>query len=94
LELNKLISIIGRLPYGADSNEEKWVARVAMGGGALLMATGSAFFAVAWSFKFSRLLDTAFVLTLVGWMLLIVSFAFWFVASIAKKVANKRKNTP
>lgn len=88
-KFQKLISILERLPYGASLMEEKWAAWTAVGGGALLMALGSALFSAGWWFKLNALMDAAFVVTLLGWMLLIISSAFLLVTSLARKFPGK-----
>ena len=57
-----------------------------MGGGVLLMALGATVFAVGWSHQFNGLEQAAFGMTLIGWMALIIGFAFWFVTTVAGKM--------
>jgi hypothetical protein len=85
----RIVSILERLPYGASRLEEGLVAWTAVGSGTLLMALGSALFAVGWWRKLNALMDVAFVVTLLGWMLLIISSAFLFVTTVAKKFPGK-----
>ena len=64
---------------------EKRVALVAMGAGFLLMTVGATLFAVGWRTKLEWVVETAFGVTLIGWMLLIISFAFWVVSAFAAR---------
>lgn len=87
--IKNTIQTLEELPYGATYLQEKRVARVGFGLGLLLMAFGAAIFSVAWSRKWAYPLDIAFVVTLVGWMIIIISFAFWIVSSLAKRFPPK-----
>jgi len=69
--------------------QEKKIARFAIGSGVLLMAAGASIFAIGWSFKINWIVEVAFVITLIAWMELVVSTAFWFVSSVARKVPLK-----
>jgi hypothetical protein len=79
------VSLVEHLPYGASMMQEKRVARVAMGTGLLIMAVGASLFAIGWGWKLTWLVEIAFVITLIGWMMVIIGFAFWVVSSVAKK---------
>ncbi len=83
------ISLVEQLPYGASLMQEKKVARVAMGSGLLTMAVGASIFAFGWGLKITWLVETAFFITLIGWMILIIGFAFWVVSSFAKRFPPK-----
>jgi len=76
------------LPYGASKLHDRRMARRVMGGGVLLMAVGATVFAVGWRYKFNGLEQAAFVITLIGWMALIIGFAFWFVSTVAGKIGK------
>lgn len=89
-KIYNFIALIEQLPYGASLMQEKKVARVAMGTGLLIMATGSSLFSAGWWMKVNWLVETAFVITLIGWMMLIIGFAFWVVSSFAKNFPVKR----
>lgn len=69
--------------------QEKKVARVTMGTGLLVMAVGASIFAFGWGLKITWLVETAFFITLIGWMMVIIGFAFWAVSSFAKKFPPK-----
>jgi hypothetical protein len=84
------VSLVEHLPYGASMMQEKRVARVAMGTGLLVMAVGSSIFAIGWGIKLTWLVESAFVITLIGWMMVIIGFAFWVVSSFAKRFPVKR----
>jgi hypothetical protein len=73
------------LPYGASKLHDTQASTRVLGGGVLLMAVGATVFAVGWRFKINSLEAFAFVLTLIGWMALVIGFAFWFVTTVAKK---------
>jgi hypothetical protein len=77
------------LPYGATMLHEKRAALAAIGIGVLAMALGASVFAVGWWFKVAWLVETAFVITLLAWMLLVVSSAFWVVSTLAAKTRKK-----
>jgi hypothetical protein len=62
-----------------------------MGVGILLMAVGASVFAVGWWSKVNWLVEAAFVMTLMAWMLLVISSAFWFVSTFAGKIRKKNK---
>lgn len=79
------------IPYAAEALKETRVARRAAGGGVLCMAFGATLFALGWACKLRRLVETAFVVTLLSWMALVISFAFWFVASVAGKIPGKSR---
>jgi hypothetical protein len=82
-------SLFEGLPYGASMLHEKKAALVAMGVGVLAMASGAGVFAVGWWFKLNRVVEAAFVITLVAWMLLVISSAFWIVSTAAGKMRKK-----
>jgi hypothetical protein len=84
------VSLVEHLPYGASMMQEKRVARVAMGTGLLIMAVGASLFAIGWGWKLTWLVEIAFVITLIGWMMVIIGFAFWVVSSFAKKFPVKQ----
>jgi hypothetical protein len=84
------VSMVEQLPYGASLMQEKKVARVTMGTGLLVMAVGATLFAIGWGWKLTWLVETAFVITLIGWMMVIIGFAFWVVSSFAKKFPIKQ----
>ncbi len=86
----RLISTLEQLPYGASFLREKEIARALMSAGSKIMAVGAAIFAIGWWDKISWLVETAFVITLVGWMMLIIGFAFWIVARLAKYMPLQR----
>jgi hypothetical protein len=87
------ISLVEHLPYGASMMQEKRVSRVTLRTGLLVMAVGASIFAVGWSLKLTWLVETAFFITLIGWMMVIIGFAFWVVSSFAKRFpANHHKN--
>ncbi len=79
------ISLVEHLPYGASMMQEKRVSRVTLGTGLLVMAVGATLFAIGWGMKITWLVETAFFITLIGWMMVIIGFAFWVVSSFAKK---------
>jgi hypothetical protein len=83
-------SLVENLPYGASLLHEKKVARVAMGVGVLVMAAGAAIFSIGWKFHVTWLVETAFVITLIGWMMVILGFAFGVVGWAAKYVPITR----
>ena len=70
------ITILEQIPYGASMLQERRVARGVMGFGVLVMAVGSAFFALGWWQKWTVWVETAFFFTLAGWMMVILGFAF------------------
>jgi hypothetical protein len=87
--------LIEHLPYGASRMTEKKAARGAMGLGVFVMAVGAAFFAVAWRAKLTWLGETAFTVTLIGWMMVILGFAFnviGWAAQVFPSRARKLKN--
>ena len=84
-----LFSLIEHLPYGASLIQEKKAYRGLLGLGILTMAFGAALFATGWWAKWSWLVETAFVITLVGWMMVILGSAFWVVSTLAKKFPVK-----
>jgi hypothetical protein len=75
-KLAGFVALIEHLPYGASHMTEEKAARGAMGAGIFVMAVGAAFFAVAWRAKITWLGETAFTVTLIGWMMVILGFAF------------------
>jgi len=81
--------LVDRLPFGASMLKERKTALTGMGGGVLLMAVGASIFALGWWRKVIALVDVAFVVTLIGWMCFLVSFAFWFVTTLARKFPNR-----
>jgi hypothetical protein len=83
------ISLVEHLPYVASLLREKKAARVIMGVGILVMAVGAAFFSVGWKWKIPWLVETAFVITLIGWMMVILGFAFGVVGLAAKYIPMK-----
>ena len=83
------IAMAENLPYGASLIQEKKVARVAMGLGIIVMAFGAAFFSVGWKLHITWLVETAFVITLIGWMMVILGFAFGVVGWVAKYIPFK-----
>ena len=91
--LFNFISMMENLPYGASLIQEKRVARAGMGTGVLVMAFGAAFFSVGWKFHITWLVETAFVITLVGWMMVILGFAFGVVGWAAKHIPILKSKT-
>lgn len=71
--------------------QEKRVSRVTLGTGLLVMAVGAFIFAIGWGMKITWLVETAFFITLIGWMMVIIGFAFWVVSSFAKKFPIKNR---
>jgi hypothetical protein len=78
------VVLVEQLPYGASRLTEKRVARVVLGTGIVIMAVGAALFSVAWRARLSWLGETAFVITLIGWMMVILAFAFGLVGWAAR----------
>ncbi len=68
--------MVEHLPYGASHMTEKKAARGVMGAGIFVMVVGAAFFTVAWRARITWLGETAFAVTLIGWMMVILGFAF------------------
>lgn len=87
----RFISFIEQLPYGATMLQEKKVARGAMGTGILVMAVGASIFSLGWWQKWTWLVETAFFITLVGWMMVILGFAFGVVGWAAHRFSRKGK---
>ncbi len=73
-----------QIPYGATMLQEKRAARGILGSGILIMAVGAAIFAVGWWGKWTWLVETAFFITLVGWIMVILGFAFGVVGWVAR----------
>jgi len=82
----RFIFTLEELPYGASLLIEKNIAKSIMGIGLKVMALGGMIFAGGWKIKVNWILETAFVITLVGWMMLIIGFAFWTVSGISKRI--------
>ncbi len=82
--------MVEQLPYGASMMQEKKVSRVTLGTGLLVMAVGASIFAIGWGMKITWLVEAAFFITLIGWMMVIIGFAFWVVSSFAKRFPIKR----
>jgi hypothetical protein len=82
--LKNFVVLVEQLPYGASWLTEKRVARVVLAAGVIIMAFGAALFAVAWRARLSWLGEGAFVITLVGWMMVILAFAFGLVGWAAR----------
>jgi hypothetical protein len=95
-KLVDFVALIEHLPYGASWMTEKKVARAALGAGIFIMALGAALFAVAWRAKITWLGETAFAITLVGWMMVILGFAFgvigWASGVFSRGKAPQRKS--
>jgi hypothetical protein len=83
-------SLVEQLPYGASIMQEKKVSRGILGLGVLVMAVGAAIFATGWTLHWNWLVEIAFVITLVGWMMVILGFAFWVVSHLAQRFPIKR----
>ena len=81
--------MLEHLPYGASLMQEKKVSMGTMESGILIMAVGATLFAIGWASHWTWLVEIAFVLTLVGWMMVILGFAFWVVSHFAKIVPFK-----
>jgi hypothetical protein len=79
-----------QLPFGASWLSEKRAARGVMAAGLLVMAIGGSLFAVAWRAHLTALGETAFVITLVGWMMVILGFAFAMVGWAARTFPTKK----
>ncbi len=84
-----IISLVEHLPYVASLLREKKAARVIMGTGILVMAIGAAIFSIGWKWHITWLVETAFVITLIGWMMVILGFAFGVVGLLAKFIPMK-----
>jgi hypothetical protein len=83
------ITLVENLPYGASLMQEKKVSRVAMGVGILIMAFGGVIFSVGWKWKITWVVETAFIISLIGWMMVILGFAFGVIGVAAKYVPVK-----
>jgi len=70
--------------------QERRVWRGALGTGILVMAIGAAIFAVGWRAQWTWLVETAFFVTLVGWMMVILGFAFGSVSWAARTFPLKK----
>ncbi len=70
--------------------QEKRVSRGSLGTGILVMALGASIFALGWWQKWAWLVETAFFITLVGWMMVILGFAFAVVGWAAHHFSSKR----
>jgi hypothetical protein len=86
----RFLSLVEQLPYGASMMEEKKVSRGTLGLGVLVMAVGATIFAIGWTLHLNWLVEIAFVITLIGWMMVILGFAFWAVSTFAKRFPPKR----
>src|SRR5208282_4833837 len=82
----RFVSLVEHLPYGASLIQEKRVARGVMGVGVCVMAFGAAIFSIGWKLRVTWLVETAFFITLVGWMMVILSLAFGVVGWAAKYI--------
>ncbi len=85
------LSLVEQIPYGASLMREKRVSRGSMGAGILVMAGGAAIFVLGWWQKWTWLVETAFFITLVGWMMVILGFAFGVVGWAAHRFSRKAK---
>jgi len=83
-----------QIPYGASRLSEKRAARGVLVAGTLVMALGAALFTVGWWARLTPLVETAFIIALVGWMMVILGFAFGFVGWAAHKVPALKRQAP
>jgi len=71
--------------------QEKRVSRGSMGAGILVMAVGASIFSLGWWQKWTGVVETAFFITLVGWMMVILGFAFGVVGWAAHRFSSQRE---
>ena len=79
------------MPYAASRLKEKQTARALLQGGSGLMAFGGAVFAVGWWGHWNGMLEAAFIITLVGWMMVVIGFAFWVVSHAVQWMGFKSR---
>jgi len=82
-------STIENLPYGASLLTEKKAAKTVVGAGILIMAFGAVLFSIGWKGHVPWVAETAFVITLIGWMMVVLGFAFGFVGWASKYLRFK-----
>jgi hypothetical protein len=85
------VVFLEHLPYGASMLQEKRASRGVLGSGIVIMAVGAAVFSIGWKLHLNPVAETAFVITLVGWIMVIVGFAFWVVSTLAAKFPRKTR---
>jgi vacuolar-type H+-ATPase subunit I/STV1 len=85
-----LFSAVEHLPYGASLMTEIKAAKMTVGMGVLNMAFGAVLFSIGWKGHIPWVAETAFVITLIGWMMVVLGFAFGVIGWTSKYLPFKK----